>query len=48
MLSRILAVLVVVALVQLILVWVLSHAAVLLLGVCGWWLWSSWEGRSRA
>ena len=48
MLTRVLLILVGVALAQFAVLWVLTHFAVVVLGACGWWLWSSWEGRKSA
>lgn len=48
MLTRVLLILVAITLAQFLLIWVLSHFGIVVLGACGWWLWSSWEGHKSA
>jgi hypothetical protein len=48
MLFKLLLVIALVAIGQILLVWVLVHLGIALLGAFGWWSWSAWHGRSRA
>ena len=46
--SRLLIFLVVAVLIQFLVVWALTHFGLIILGACGWWMWSLWMGRNHA
>lgn len=48
MVARLVVFLVAVTIVEYALVWTIAHLGIVLLGVCGWWLWASWNGKRRA
>ncbi|MGD1014712.1 MAG: hypothetical protein ABR963_10035 [Acidimicrobiales bacterium] len=43
--ARLLIFLAIVALIQFVLVWALTHFGLILLGAASWWMWSLWNGR---
>ena len=45
--ARLLVLLAAVVLVQFLVLWGLTHYGLIVLGVCGWWAWSLWQGRAR-
>ena len=46
--ARLLVVAVALVAVQFLVAWVLTHFGLIVLGACGWWAWSLWQGSARA
>ena len=45
--TRLLVLAIAVVAVQFLAAWVLIHCGLVVLGACGWWAWSLWQGRAR-
>jgi hypothetical protein len=48
MLAKVIWILLVVALAQFLIFWMLTHLGIVLVGACGWGMWSWWKGRGDA
>ena len=48
MLGKVILVLLVITLAQFLILWTLTHRGIVLVGACGWGMWSWWKGREGA
>ena len=48
MLAKVIIALLLLTLAQFLIFWMLTHLGVVLVGACGWGMWSWWKGRARA
>ena len=48
MLAKVIIALLLLTLAQFLIFWMLTHLGVVLVGACGWGIWSWWKGRARA